>query len=628
MKLRASLLLFALLALSACNFSLAEDITPPPGYVSPTPLPDVGLPYPSEPPSPARGADLYLGSCAPCHGEEGLGNGPMAGSLPVAVPAIGLSEISLQAVPADWYKVISIGNLERGMPPFIAHPASERWDVLAYTFMLATTAEEIERGADLFAVNCAECHRPGGTGAEVDFTDQQYMSQVSGLALYRAIAEGDGQMPAFDEQLSEDDILALVAYLRGLSFDMSPLPTPTPEPSAVPSPTSTPAAAETSEVAPADQTSTPAAEATGTPSAGTIDVEGSVSSPSGVALPDGLVAILHIYDTSTSQVIETRMQEIAEGGSYQFNAAPANLQTAYWVTVEYQGVTYYSLSAPYSEGLTSISLPVDVYESSADWGLLTQDILHIALDFSTPGIVGVSELFVLSNTGSQTVILETDGTSLAFIQPPEGALDFTLRPNTSSAPFLPAAEGIALPPLTTGQYGIIASFSLPYERRLEFSQQILLPVTSVSLFAAEGTTVESAQLTDAGTQQFESAVYQLYQGTDLPVGALTFSVAAPPGAQPAGLAQRTPLIIGVGVLGLVFIVLGVVLFLRDRARARQESVEDEAADEGEDDSFGSDPDAITDAIISLDEKFRRGGMSREVYEKRRAELKERLKQAL
>ncbi len=627
MKFRADLLLLVLLTLSACNFSLAEDITPPPGYVSPTPLPDLAL-YPSEPPSPARGAELFIGSCAPCHGEDGLGNGPMAGSLPVAVPAIGLAEISLQAVPADWYRVISIGNPERGMPPFIAHPASERWDVLAYTLMLSTTPEEIERGANLFADRCAECHHPGGIGEGADFTDQEYMSQVSGLALYRAIAEGNGQMPAFNEQLSEDDILALIAYLRSLSFDMSPLPTPTAEPTPEPTPTPAPVASETLTGTLTVETPIAATEASSTPAAETVEISGSVSNLSGVPLEDGLTAMLIVYDDSTNEIFDTLVQDVNEDGTFLFREVPASTQVAYWVSVDYHGVTYYSLSATYSEGTASINLPVAIYETSTDWSLLTQDILHIALDFSTPGIVKVNELFVLSNLGDQTVVLETDGTSLAIIQPPEGALDFTLRSNTNSAPFLPAESGIALPPLATGQYGIIASFSLPYDRRLEFSQQIMLPVTSVSLFAAEGTRVESALLADAGTQQFESAIYQLYQGTSLPVGALTFTAAAPPGTQPANLSQNTPLIIGVGILGLVFIVLGIVLFLRDRALARQEALQEETAEEGEDDSFGSDPDAITDAIISLDEKFRRGEMSREVYEKRRAALKERLKKAL
>lgn len=83
-------------------------------------------------------------------------------------------------------------------------------------------------------------------------------------------------------------------------------------------------------------------------------------------------------------------------------------------------------------------------------------------------------------------------------------------------------------------------------------------------------------------------------------------------------------------MGLVFIVLGIILFLRDRAKARQEELEEsQEPEEGvEEDALGNDPDAITDAIISLDEQLRKGEISREAYDKRRTELKRRLKKAL
>jgi hypothetical protein len=86
----------------------------------------------------------------------------------------------------------------------------------------------------------------------------------------------------------------------------------------------------------------------------------------------------------------------------------------------------------------------------------------------------------------------------------------------------------------------------------------------------------------------------------------------------------------VGSLGVLFIALGIILFLRDRARARQEELEESIqVEEGvEEDALGNDPDAITDAIISLDEQLRKGEISREAYDKRRTELKERLKKAL
>ena len=76
--------------LTACSFSLAEDITPPPGAQQPvvqasTQEAPTGPLYPLVPPDPAAGAANFAEKCAPCHGDTGLGDGPSASELPVPV---------------------------------------------------------------------------------------------------------------------------------------------------------------------------------------------------------------------------------------------------------------------------------------------------------------------------------------------------------------------------------------------------------------------------------------------------------------------------------------------------------------------------------------------------------------
>jgi hypothetical protein len=156
---------------------------------------------------------------------------------------------------------------------------------------------------------------------------------------------------------------------------------------------------------------------------------------------------------------------------------------------------------------------------------------------------------------------------------------------------------------------------------------IPLPVSTLTLFIVDEAKIESDQLEDGGTQEFDGTLYHLYEANNLPAGQLSFSITAPKGSQQVlGSSQRAGLVIGVGALGIVFIALGIVLFLRDRARARQEDLEEEET--GREDALGNDPDTITDAIISLDEQLRKGEISREVHDKRRSELKERLKKVL
>jgi hypothetical protein len=77
-------------------------------------------------------------------------------------------------------------------------------------------------------------------------------------------------------------------------------------------------------------------------------------------------------------------------------------------------------------------------------------------------------------------------------------------------------------------------------------------------------------------------------------------------------------LIGVGALGMVLILAGAWMYLRDRNR-----VEEAGGAEGEEE-FGSAED-VMDAIIALDDLHRSKKISDAAYQKRRTELKEILK---
>src|SRR5512143_4331115 len=143
MKSRLLLVLVpAAMILAACNFTLAADVTPPPDYVPPTPMPTLGPLFPASAPDLHDGAVIFAENCVPCHGERGLGDGPQSMQLPVTVPGIGLPEVARSAKPADWFKIVSQGNLDRFMPPFGGSLSDQqRWDVVAYALSLHTTQE-------------------------------------------------------------------------------------------------------------------------------------------------------------------------------------------------------------------------------------------------------------------------------------------------------------------------------------------------------------------------------------------------------------------------------------------------------------------------------------------------------
>lgn len=106
---------------------------------------------------------------------------------------------------------------------------------------------------------------------------------------------------------------------------------------------------------------------------------------------------------------------------------------------------------------------------------------------------------------------------------------------------------------------------------------------------------------------------------------LSLTISGKPGT-PAGFQfnRQTIVWIGIGVIGILLIGLGIYLYLRDRARILKE---DNKENEGkmEEDALGEDSDTIMDAMIALDDQYKAGEIAKEAYEKRRFELKERLK---
>lgn len=626
MKSRLLALAAALLfGLGACT--LADDITPPPGYQSPTPEPTLAALYPSAPPSPARGAPIYVEKCAPCHGETGLGNGPMAAQLPVAVPALSLREIAGRAAPAEWFAIISQGRLERGMPGFLSLSEAERWDVLAYVYTLGTTAEELQRGETLFTDLCAACHGPlGRVDRAADFTDQEFVAQLSGAGIYRTIS---GESPSHDLQdLPEDDAWALVAYVRALAFDRSPAaavaaqeaPTPTLEPAAAqeaPTPTPEPAAVETDE----EQT-----DAGPTPEPAALAITGTMTNGSGSALAPGLTVLLHQYDMDTGQESQSLSGEVGSDGVYLFDQIPALEQMAYWVTVDYDGVTYESVFIVYDGETTDYDLPVTVYDSVRDYSLLAVIQVDVYFLFDEEGLMRVFELYKIINPGTQTVVFPVTEDAIPFIRLPAAAQGVQFSPADDSAPFMPAGDDAAILPGADVIYGIVAVYDHPYPNRLELELSFLLPVEQVNVFVEQGVRLRSDRLAGSEPLTLQGIIFDSYQAADLPAGEVVdLSLSGRPGSSPAfSLERQDGLLIGVGALGLVLIASGVILFLRDR---RRRDLETDEEDDGEPpDSLGRDRDAILDAIVVLDDQFRAGGLSREAYQKRRDELKERLKE--
>jgi len=273
--------------------------------------------------------------------------------------------------------------------------------------------------------------------------------------------------------------------------------------------------------------------------------------------------------------------------------------------------------------MSELTIPeITVYESTTDNGGLVVEQLHLSFDMAVEGGVQIFELFTISNTTNEAYVFATDGTSLPFLPLPEGATNIGLELSQDSALLLPTDSGeFAIPP-SEKYYSIIAFFNMPYDTSLELTQPLALPVSSAVVIVPEGITVKSDQLTDEGIQQTQQGFdVQMYSGTGLSAGSPLEITLSGKVKSATAVDNRQTLLIGAGAFGVVLILAGVWMFLRDRGKP-----DDDLEDSEEDEDGFETAEEVMDAIIALDDLHRAKKIPDEAYQLRREELKERLKE--
>lgn len=162
----------------------------------------------------AAGMAVFASNCAGCHGANGEGSDR-------GRPLTGIAEQE----PDRLVHIGSVANGKGNMPAFGDRLSAADLDaVIAYsrlTFLAAEVEEAasdpavLAMGAEVFTQACARCHGAAGEGT-------QRGRPMTGIALEQpdaavhiaSITDGKGNMPAFAESLSAEQISAVVAYVR------------------------------------------------------------------------------------------------------------------------------------------------------------------------------------------------------------------------------------------------------------------------------------------------------------------------------------------------------------------------------------------------------------------------------
>jgi hypothetical protein len=468
------------------------------------------------------------------------------------------------------------------------------------------------------------------------------MSALSEVELARIIEEGNDQVPAFGASLSDDEVWAVSAYLRTLSFDTAPVvsaPAASATPEAV-TVTESPADAETpSGETPAGtplstvegtEQSPATSDVTAVVQAGFGTISGSVENKTGADLLSDLTVTLRGYDHGADPSLgpqEVFSQEgiVDEDGSFVFENIEIPLNRIFLAELAYDGMDLQSGFAIVKEGDTSLTLPpITLYNKTEDTSALVVDEARIFFEYGTD-VVQVFNVYSFRNPSEEMIVVKlNENGEVPFLKAPAGSSGFGYEPMQDSEPFQNVENGFAIPP-SEGSYGLISFASVPKAKDFEFSQQFVLPATTVTVFVPEGVTVKGDKATDAGVQAIQNFNFQIYDMGSVAAGeSLSVSVSGTPkesetASTPAESTSNQNLLIGAGALGVALILAGAWMYLRDRNRE-----EDSTSGREEGNEFESSEE-VMDAIIALDDLHRAKKISDGAYQKRRAELKEILK---
>ncbi len=177
--------------------------------------------------SASNGKTLFQDKCASCHALADAGSsstvGPNLDDAFAGVRRQGFDESAIENVVADQIKY-AVEPMPRNLVT-----GSDADDVAAYVASVAgvkgfseaggtTTGGGETDGEAIFAAQgCASCHTLAAAGANGTVGPNLDQARPDEATVAGKVRQGGGGMPAFEGQLSDDDINAVAAYVSGVA---------------------------------------------------------------------------------------------------------------------------------------------------------------------------------------------------------------------------------------------------------------------------------------------------------------------------------------------------------------------------------------------------------------------------
>jgi len=341
----------------------------------------------------------------------------------------------------------------------------------------------------------------------------------------------------------------------------------------------------------------------------------------GSLLESGLQISLEGYD-QFDQVFQASTS-VPLNGSVTFDEVPFEPGRVFFASVPYGGAIYRSEIVQVDQE-TSLNLQVQLYETTTDASNLLIDRLHVLIDFPQSGLIQVTEIFILSNLGSKTIVSGASGEPSAEFPLPENAGSIQFEDGSLGQRFLLTENGfgdtVSIPP-GDGVYQVLVYFNLPFQgRRLNFQQTINYPLSAAVVMVPAGSaTLTGTYLEDLGVQTLPEASVQVYSVLPIAPGeSLDFQLSGITQNEPGASSGTQFLAVAAGAAGILLLGAGIWLYFRNRKRFQEMSDAEQV---------GLSQEEILDSILALEDLFQEGKISKESYQRKRAQLKEQLKRA-
>lgn len=325
---------------------------------------------PATAPLALAGGTLYQENCAPCHGEEGLGDGPTVKDLSGPPTKFADPVVIRDLSPAQLFHTTKYGRMEKMMPPWGKRMDDEQiWSAVAFAWSLHTRELDVAAGKALYEESCARCHGaqgkgdgPDAEGKLSDFSDPQYAlfsSQTDWTKGWQAAHPEIGQEWTVDEQANT------LEYMR--SFSLVP-------------PWVSPYAAGTGVIT------------------GTV-VQGSAGGAEVAGLPIAMEAYIG-FDQ-----IATFTSTVGTDGTFAFEQLDTDPNIAYLASVVADGISYSSDFMALSPITPTLETTLAVYGTTDDPSGVHVDRSHWIID-QQPGALIVGEIYTFGNSGDRTYLGE------------------------------------------------------------------------------------------------------------------------------------------------------------------------------------------------------------------------------